>query len=142
MQAGGRSGAPEDVWSDGQGLAQGRQVAAAPTLDAAHTPDAEPYDSPTQNTEDKTPPSQTLDTADEYASDEYASDESASDSVDEYASAADTVSWPSYTAQGNGEFLGRADICVAADGTITFSMDPNDESVQQLATDILDRLER
>lgn len=114
MQAGGRS-TSEDVWSDGERLAQGGKVTPAP--------DAEPHDSITQET-DETPPSQT------------------SDSDDEYVSPADTSSQPSYSARGNDEFLGRTDISVAADGTITFSMDPNDESVQQLASDILKRLQQ
>lgn len=45
-------------------------------------------------------------------------------------------------AQGNGEFLGRRDVEVGDDGSITFSLSPGDASVGQLASDILGRLRR
>jgi len=43
-------------------------------------------------------------------------------------------------ARGDGKFLGRHDVAVAEDGSITFSLDPEDEGVQQLAKEILERL--
>lgn len=45
-------------------------------------------------------------------------------------------------AQGDGSFLGRHDVQVQADGSITFSLDPADQGVQQLAADILGRLQQ
>lgn len=44
-------------------------------------------------------------------------------------------------AKGDGQFLGRGDVVVGEDGSITFSLDPADDSVQQLAQDILQRLQ-
>jgi hypothetical protein len=43
-------------------------------------------------------------------------------------------------ARGDGQFLGRSDVAVAEDGSITFSLNPEDEDVQQLAEEILGRL--
>jgi hypothetical protein len=45
-------------------------------------------------------------------------------------------------AQGDGSFLGRHDVQVQADGSITFSLDPADQGVQQMAADILGRLQQ
>lgn len=43
-------------------------------------------------------------------------------------------------ARRDGKLLGRHDVAVAEDGSITFSLDPEDEGVQQLAKEILERL--
>lgn len=45
-------------------------------------------------------------------------------------------------ARGDGQFLGRSDVEVKEDGSITFSLNPEDDSVQQLAADILGRLQQ
>ena len=43
--------------------------------------------------------------------------------------------------QGNGQFLGRHDIEVHDDGSITFSLEPTDDGVKTLADDIMQRLQ-
>ena len=45
-------------------------------------------------------------------------------------------------AKGGSEFLGRTDVAVAFDGSITFRMALDDESAEQLASDILSRLQQ
>jgi hypothetical protein len=45
-------------------------------------------------------------------------------------------------AHGDGRFMGRHDVEVKDDGSITFSLDPTDQGVQQLAADILGRLQQ